>query len=91
MIDLCDERLGTTVRASVVDDDVHLLTNLISTDPHKRETGEKFYTICVLNFRRLKSSSKSNIYFKYQLHALTFALVPSADLFQINIDSSDFH
>ncbi|KAL5250432.1 hypothetical protein ACHWQZ_G016231 [Mnemiopsis leidyi] len=41
MIDLCDSRLGTTVRASAVDDDVHFLTNIISTDPRKRETGYK--------------------------------------------------
>ena len=39
MIDLCDRRLGTAVRASALDDDVHVIDNLISTDPHKRDTG----------------------------------------------------
>ena len=38
-MNLCDKRFGTTVRASAVDDDFHVLDNLISTDPNKRETG----------------------------------------------------
>lgn len=39
MLELCDRRLGTTVRASAVDDDVNLISNLISTDASKRDTG----------------------------------------------------